>query len=136
MNKRSPNLIPAKTPSFFLIYDLQAIVKCCSRNKRTYFIHLKDKNVSTKHPSLLARRRNTKFWTPIVLCKNRETSEIKTKSGFILCTHKYSKIYREVVYRIEVINLTLNLFHFLHSSDWLLVLSLPSNVRPVPGCLL
>lgn len=66
--------------------------------------------------SALARR-NTKFWSVIVLCKNTDIPEIKTKSGFILCTHKYSKIYWEVVYQIEVISLTLNPFHFLHSND-------------------
>lgn len=132
---RSPNLVPAKKPSFYLIYDLEAIVECCSRNKRTCFIHLKDRNPFTKHPSVLARRKNTKFWTPIVLCKNTEILEITTKSGFLLRAHKDSKIYWEVVCQIEVISLTLNPFHFLHSNDWLLVLSLPSNVRPVPGCL-
>lgn len=134
MNKRRPTPIPAKKPSFYLIYDLQAIVKCCSRNKRTCFIHLKDRNVFTKHLSVLAKRGNTKFSTPIVLCKNTDISKITTKSGFILCTQKNSKIHWEVVYQLEV-NLTLNPFHFLHSNDWLLVLSLPSNARPAPGCL-
>lgn len=49
MNKNSPNVIPEKNPSFHLIYDLQAIVKCCSRNKRTCFIHLKDRKAFAKH---------------------------------------------------------------------------------------
>jgi len=71
------------------------------------------------------------------LCCARIERSQRSKLNLVLSYALVSiqKVHWDVVYQIEGLSFTLNPFHFLHSNDWLLVLSLPSSVRPAPGCL-